>query len=205
MTMPLGPALLFCPADRPDRYAKAAATADAVILDLEDAVAPARKAAARESLTSVPLDPAATIVRVNAAATEDFAADLAALAATDYRHVMLAKAETTSGLEALGAYRVVALCESPLGVEHAALLAAAPNVSALMWGAEDLVAALGGSGSRRADGGHPGAARLPRAPALLAAGAAGYVGCPAVHRCPAQAAGPAAAAAVPPAARLSGS
>ena len=39
----MGPAILFCPADRPDRYAKAAERADAVILDLEDAVAPANK------------------------------------------------------------------------------------------------------------------------------------------------------------------
>ena len=41
----LGPALLFCPADRPERYGKAAERADAVILDLEDAVAPAYAAA----------------------------------------------------------------------------------------------------------------------------------------------------------------
>ncbi|MBC7402910.1 MAG: CoA ester lyase, partial [Microbacteriaceae bacterium] len=66
MTFELGPALLFCPADRPDRYAKAAERADAVILDLEDAVAPADKAAARASLVAHPLDPASTIVRVNA-------------------------------------------------------------------------------------------------------------------------------------------
>ena len=46
MTFALGPALLFCPADRPDRYAKAAQRSPAVILDLEDAVAPADKAAA---------------------------------------------------------------------------------------------------------------------------------------------------------------
>ncbi|HKU04248.1 MAG TPA: CoA ester lyase, partial [Arthrobacter sp.] len=43
MTFVMGPALLFCPADRPERYQKAAARADAVILDLEDAVAPADK------------------------------------------------------------------------------------------------------------------------------------------------------------------
>ena len=42
-----GPALLFCPADRPDRFAKAAERADAVILDLEDAVAEDAKRAAR--------------------------------------------------------------------------------------------------------------------------------------------------------------
>lgn len=42
-----GPALLFCPADRPERYQKAAERADAVILDLEDAVAPGDKELAR--------------------------------------------------------------------------------------------------------------------------------------------------------------
>ena len=46
----MGPALLFCPADRPERFAKAAARADAVILDLEDAVAPGRKVFARGAL-----------------------------------------------------------------------------------------------------------------------------------------------------------
>jgi citrate lyase subunit beta/citryl-CoA lyase len=40
-------ALLFCPADRPDRYDKAAQRSDPVVLDLEDDVAPAGKAAAR--------------------------------------------------------------------------------------------------------------------------------------------------------------
>src|SRR5919206_741006 len=105
MSQPLGPALLFCPADRPDRYAKAAAAADGVILDLEDAVAPARKGAAREALTTVPLDPATTVVRVNGAGTGELAADLAALAATDYRQVMLAKAETPGSLDALTGYR----------------------------------------------------------------------------------------------------
>jgi citrate lyase subunit beta/citryl-CoA lyase len=152
-----------------------------VILDLEDAVAPARKAAARESLTSVPLDPATTIVRVDGAATAFFEDDLAALAATDYRRVMLAKSETRASLEALAGYRVIALCESPLGVENAALLAAAPNVEALMWGAEDLIAALGGSSSRGADGRYRDVARVARARVLLAAGAAGKVAYDAVH------------------------
>ncbi|ERK70880.1 hypothetical protein N136_02780, partial [Leifsonia aquatica ATCC 14665] len=49
---PWGPALLFCPADRPDRYAKALERADAVILDLEDAVDPSRRPAAREALAA---------------------------------------------------------------------------------------------------------------------------------------------------------
>ena len=43
-----GPAWLFCPADRPERFEKAAAAADVVILDLEDGVAAKDREAARE-------------------------------------------------------------------------------------------------------------------------------------------------------------
>lgn len=43
-----GPGWLFCPADRPERFAKAAAAADVVILDLEDGVAEAQKPAAHK-------------------------------------------------------------------------------------------------------------------------------------------------------------
>jgi len=81
----LGPALLFCPADRPDRYATALQRADAVILDLEDAVAPSRRAAARGALIDAELDPARVIVRVNPVGTPDFEADLATLSQTDLR------------------------------------------------------------------------------------------------------------------------
>lgn len=52
-----GPAWLFCPADRPERYGKAAATADVVVLDLDDGVAPADKDYARRSLLDRSLDP----------------------------------------------------------------------------------------------------------------------------------------------------
>ncbi len=178
---PLGPALLFCPADRPDRYAKAAAAADAVVLDLEDAVAPAGKQAAREALIATPLDPAATIVRVNGAATGLLTDDLAVLERTAYRVVMLAKAEAPEQLDLLANYRVIALCESPVGVEQAGALAAHPCVDALFWGAEDLVAALGGTSSRAPDGAYRGFAQYARARVLLAAAAAGKVAYDAVH------------------------
>ena len=89
----MGPALLFCPADRPERFAKAAERADAVILDLEDAVAPGDKPAAREALIASGLDPDRTIVRLNPASTHDFTLDVEALRDTQYRTVMLAKAE----------------------------------------------------------------------------------------------------------------
>ena len=48
--LPSGPAMLFCPADRPERYQKALERADVVILDLEDAVAPENRTDAREAL-----------------------------------------------------------------------------------------------------------------------------------------------------------
>ena len=75
----LGPAILFCPSDRPERYEKALARADAVILDLEDAVAPDAKTAARGALIDSELDSTRVIVRVNPPGTDAFMADLATL------------------------------------------------------------------------------------------------------------------------------
>ena len=176
-----GPALLFCPADRPDRFAKAAERADAVILDLEDAVAEDAKHAARLALVSSTLDPARVIVRVNPASTGHFADDVAALAATEYRSVMLAKCEGTGDLVQLEDFEVLALCETARGVLAASEVAALPNVSALMWGAEDLVASLGGSSSRYADGRYRDVATHARSQVLLAAGAHGVAAIDTVH------------------------
>jgi len=178
---PQGPALLFCPADRPDRYAKAADRADVVILDLEDGVAPADKAAARRALTEVVLDPARTIVRVNPAGTDDHRLDLAALAATPYDVVMLAKTESAAQVAALSPRRVVALCETPLGVLAAAEIAATPATVAMMWGAEDLLAAMGGRSSRDAGGRYRGVAVHARSAVLIAASALGRPAIDAVH------------------------
>jgi citrate lyase subunit beta / citryl-CoA lyase len=169
----MGPALLFCPADRPERYEKAAERADAVIIDLEDAVAPDRRAEARKALIANPLDPDRTIVRVNTTGSVDFERDLTALDETLYRTVMLPKAERAADADALGPYEVVALCETAAGVVSAAEIAAAPNVVALMWGAEDLIASLGGSSSRFGDGSYRSVARHARSQVMLAAGAHG--------------------------------
>jgi citrate lyase subunit beta/citryl-CoA lyase len=177
----LGPALLFCPADRPDRYAKAADAADSVILDLEDAVAPDNRASARESLLATRLDPGRTIIRVNPVDTPDFALDVAALRHSDYRQVMLAKTETPEQLDAIAGFDVIALCETPAGVENAGQIAAVPHVIALMWGAEDLVGAIGGRSSRYADGSYRDLARFARARVLVAAAAAGKPAIDTVH------------------------
>lgn len=176
-----GPALLFCPADRPDRYDKAAARADSVVLDLEDAVAPDDKTAARQHLATASLDPARTIVRVNPSGTRDLADDLAALAGMPYRTVMLAKAAHARHLRVLADFDVIALVETAAGVVNAASIAAEPNVVALMWGAEDLVASLGGTSSRRPDGTYRDVALHARSTVLLAAGAHGKAAIDAVH------------------------
>ena len=91
-----GPGWLFCPADRPERFGKAAAAADVVILDLEDGVAAKDRDEARAALIDNPLDPDRTVVRINPAGTADHAPDLDALAKTAYTTVMLAKTETRS-------------------------------------------------------------------------------------------------------------
>jgi citrate lyase subunit beta/citryl-CoA lyase len=176
-----GPALLFCPADRPDRFAKAAERADAVILDLEDAVAPEHKARARTALRAEPLDPTRTIVRVNAVGSPEFEADLEAIVGTDYRTVMLAKTESPAQVARLGGFEVVALCETARGVLAAPEIAAVPAVRALMWGAEDLLASLGGTSSRAGDGGYRDVARAARSAVLLAAGAHDKAAIDAVH------------------------
>lgn len=171
--MSAGPAWLFCPADRPERFGKAAAVADVVILDLEDGVAAADRPTAREALRRNPLDPEKTVVRVNPAGTEDQARDLEALADTAYTTVMLAKTESADQVAALAPRRVVALIETPRGVVLSTEIAAAHGCVAMMWGAEDLVAAMGGGSTRHADGRYRDVARHARSSVLLAASAFG--------------------------------
>ncbi|WP_447948085.1 HpcH/HpaI aldolase/citrate lyase family protein [Microbacterium maritypicum] len=182
MSFDLGPALLFCPADRPERFQKAAERADAIILDLEDAVLPDAKDAARRNVIEADLDPGRVVVRVNAADSDAFTADLAMLAKTDFRTVMVAKTESAESLSAFDDhYSLIALCETARGVHAADRIAAHPRVTAMMWGAEDLVASLGGTSSRNADGGYRDIARYARARILLEAGARGKAAIDAVH------------------------
>jgi citrate lyase subunit beta / citryl-CoA lyase len=181
MSFELGPALLFCPADRPDRYGKALDRADAVILDLEDAVAPEARPAARAALAATPLDPARVIVRVNPTGSADQEADLAAVRAAGYQTVMVPKADASLDAAALDGLEVIALCETAAGVLDAREVAGRAGVVALMWGAEDLVASLGGTTSRDAGGAYRDIARHARSQILLAAGAAGIAAIDTVH------------------------
>lgn len=182
---PPGPAMLFCPADRPDRYQKALERADVVILDLEDAVGPENRPAAREALIANPIDPGRVVVRINPATTGDYRRDLAAIAETDYRVVMQAKAETPESVIET-ALQTIALVETPLGATRVNEIAAVSNCIGLMWGAEDLVAGLGGKSSRfGADEKKPGTyrdvAQWVRSATRLAAAAYGKFAVDSVH------------------------
>ncbi|MDQ2755165.1 MAG: CoA ester lyase [Actinomycetota bacterium] len=178
----LGPALLFCPGDRPERFAKAVERADTVILDLEDAVAPGDKDGAR---AAVEADLSAlggqVFVRVNAADTPWFAEDVAMLHRVGHRLVMLPKATGAADLDPLEGLRVLALCETARGVLHAEEIAAHPACEAVMWGGEDLVADLGGRRSRGDDGRYHPVVEHARTCVLLAAGAAGKTAVDGVH------------------------
>jgi citrate lyase subunit beta / citryl-CoA lyase len=176
-----GPGWLFCPADRPERFAKAAAAADIVILDLEDGVAATDRPAARDALRSTPLDPARTVVRINPVTTPDHALDLQALGSTGYTTVMLAKTETAQQVSSLAPLDVVVLVETPLGALAVVETARVENTCAVMWGAEDLFAATGGTANRWPDGHYRDVALHVRSQTLLAAKAYGKLALDSVY------------------------
>lgn len=169
---------LFVPGDRPERFGKAlAAGADAVCMDLEDAVAPANKVLARELIQAflVAEAPAgvARAVRVNALTSRLGLLDLVALGALDRGPdaVLLPKIEAAAVCAvAAGALpdtvELVALIESVRGIAAAPFIAAMPRVSRLVFGSADYAAEVG------CDMG-PEALALPRAQIAQAAAAAG--------------------------------
>jgi len=171
---PTGFAALFCPADRPDRYAKALAAADTVILDLEDAVALEHKESARESLRAalpeLPVD--RTVVRINSPRTAAGQADLAMVRESPLRVVLVPKVEDPREVEALAPLAVIALCETACGVQRAPQIAAATGCVGLMWGGEDLTADIGGHRSRGPDGQYLPHVQYARGRILIAAASA---------------------------------
>lgn len=143
---------LFVPGNRPDRFAKAAATgADVVVLDLEDAVALPAKAAARAAVEEHLRTGAVAAVRINSdPGGEQRTQDLALLTrlARDGHPpvaVMVPRAVDTASLEAVAAAVpeavVVALVESAAGL--LALPAVAAHADRLAFGHLDLAADLG--------------------------------------------------------------
>lgn len=181
MNLSMGPAILFCPADRPERFEKAAQRADAVILDLEDAVGDSRKGAAREAVIASSLDPDRTILRINSTRSPHFEADLDTLSRSGYSTVMVPKVVDAHELALLAPYRVVALIESAAGVLAAPAIASLPHVVGLFWGAEDLTVSLGGTSSRGPDGLYRDVVRSARSSILLAARAHGKAAVDAIN------------------------
>ncbi|MEU6145583.1 CoA ester lyase [Streptomyces sp. NPDC047081] len=140
--------LLFVPGHRPDRFAKAAGSgADGIVLDLEDAVGPELKDAAREHVRAWLADGGRGVVRVNAPGTEWYDADVAALSGRPCP-VMLPKAADPDQVGRLLAdlpagSAVVPLIETAAGVLEARSICAAPGVVRAAFGSVDLGAGLG--------------------------------------------------------------
>ncbi|WP_438751035.1 HpcH/HpaI aldolase/citrate lyase family protein [Pararhizobium sp. O133] len=148
---------LFVPADRPDRVAKASASgADAIIIDLEDAIAPAAKPMARKSLGDglaggLPALP--VFVRINGVGTPWHVEDLVAASALDIDGVLLPKAETAADLEAVRAnlpsgMAVLAIVESAKGLSNCDAIAEASD--RIIFGSLDFAVDIGAKHDREA-------------------------------------------------------
>lgn len=178
--------LLFVPGDRPERMEKAlGAGADALILDLEDSVAPAAKHEARRHVAAF-LDRNATVplwVRINPLETPDSEKDLAAILSAHPDGIVLPKAEggasvaeLTRRLTAAGnaTAQILAIAtETSAAIFQLGSYGGQRRLAGLTWGAEDLPAAIGAATSREADGSYTPPYEMVRALCLFGAAAAG--------------------------------
>ena len=138
--------LLFVPADRPDRFAKAASSgADAIILDLEDAVGPRDKSLARRHAGDW-LSEHPAHVRINAADTEWFDDDMA-MVGEHSCPVVVPKVATAEQIrlivDRLPGVPVTVLLETAAGILNAATICAVAGVARAAFGSVDLGAELG--------------------------------------------------------------
>jgi citrate lyase subunit beta / citryl-CoA lyase len=164
--------LLFVPGHRPDRFAKAAAAgADGVILDLEDAVGPDLKVTARQRVRDWLAAGHPAAVRINPPGTPWYAEDIA-MAAAGAGAVLVPKSEDAEVLGDIArslpaATAIVPLIETAAGVLGAAAICAVPGVVRPAFGAVDLSVQLGVDHTDAA------ALRQARSMLVLAAAAAG--------------------------------
>ncbi|WP_442971358.1 HpcH/HpaI aldolase/citrate lyase family protein [Rhodococcus sp. EPR-157] len=135
---------LLVPATKPDTFTAAVESdVDAVILDIEDAVAPKAKPAARDAVVAWLEAGNSAWVRINDATTSFWADDLAALSGLrGLAGVMLAKTESGSQVDATAARlapgtRILALVESAVGLEAAPEIARADSTFRLAFGSGD--------------------------------------------------------------------
>lgn len=195
--------LLFVPGDDERKIAKAlASAADALILDLEDAVAPARKGAARGLCAQTLACAGAAkklFVRVNAIDTADALPDLAAIVAARPAGIVLPKssggddvrrvADHLSELEAKEGVPPGSIAVLPIVTETGAALfglgtyakPAIPRLCGMMWGGEDLAADIGAVTNRGPDGRYAPPYELARSLCLLAAASASVLAVDAVY------------------------
>ncbi len=178
--------LLFVPGDRPDRMEKALGSgADALILDLEDAVAPSAKADARWHVATL-LGAHATAnlwVRINPLDGPEADRDLAAILPHHPKGIVLPKAEGGASVNELArrltshgnaTAQVLAIAtETPAAMFQLGSYGGAKRLAGLTWGAEDLPAAIGASTSREPDGRYTPPYELARSLCLFGAVAAG--------------------------------
>jgi citrate lyase subunit beta/citryl-CoA lyase len=186
--------LLFVPGDSERKFVRATGSgADALILDLEDSVAPPEKAAARgrvaELLTDASARTWAFFVRVNALDTGLTLDDLAAVVRPGLDAVMIPKANGAADLLRFGYYldALEAKAGMAVGTVKIAVVAtetakamfalgsyapAHPRLAALTWGAEDLAAALGATDNKESDGEWSFPYQVARAQCLFAASTA---------------------------------
>ena len=155
--------MLFLPGNNPNMIINAGCLgADAVIFDLEDAVAPAEKDAARilvrNTLRYTDLSVCEVVVRINSVDTDYWKADLEAIVPEKPGVILLPKASTPKDILEADAYitelekrlglepmsvALMPLIETALGVENSfAIASASKRVCALFLGAEDLTADL---------------------------------------------------------------
>lgn len=188
--------LLFVPGDQPDRMEKALGTdADALILDLEDAVTPDRKTEARACVVkflSRGLRAVTLFVRINPLGSDMADADLAAIISHKPDGILLPKAEGSRSLIDLD-QRLKALGDAhafilPIATETPAAIFAlssygdvTPRLCGLTWGAEDLPAAMGAATSREEDGCYTPPYETARSLLLFGAHAAGVPAIEAVY------------------------
>ena len=148
--------LLFVPGDRPDRMEKALGSgADALILDLEDAVAAAAKPDARRAVSAfVAANPTANLwVRINPLDTDEADRDLAAILSSHPDGIVLPKAEGGASVAELtrrltsqgnAATQILAIAtETPAAMFQLGTYGGLKRLAGLTWGAEDLPAAIG--------------------------------------------------------------
>lgn len=139
---------LFVPGDRPERFSKAwDSAADAVILDLEDAVQPERKDLAREAVGQWLRPERPVWIRCNAADSAWFAADTELASRMGVAGFVVPKAETLPDqlLSAARSHKIglIPLIETAQGIENATTLVRQPGVVRLAFGALDFQVDLG--------------------------------------------------------------